>query len=454
MVGTPLYMSPEQAQLSGLDVDTRSDVYSLGVVLYELLTGSTPFDRETLKKAGLDEVRRIIIEDDPPIPSSRVSTLNAEMLSTVSDRRKIDQRKLSESLRGELDWIVMKALEKNRTHRYETVSNLAEDIENYLNDSPVAACPPSLVYRWTKFARRNRTALTTAALVTLTLIVGTCFSTWQAIRASAAQRDADEQREAAVLTAERAQRNEKAARAQRDAAIAAREKLRRVLYASEMNLVQAAWEAGSFHRVAQLLNSTRPDEGEEDLRGFEWSYWQRKLELWNSGTEPTPRRDWTITPIDGVGDHFISPDEVRGGCLNTQGTRAALLTDLRHFQQPSLIRVWDVSRDRQICHFQEIRQNRSLDFPIFAPSSHLVAVVSHDARFTTIRNRRLHQDEQPESAEIILVDATTGHQVLRSSRRTPSRSSDPHSIPRIDVSQQSLFMDRKIKRSAVSSSGT
>lgn len=412
MVGTPLYMSPEQAQLSGLDVDTRSDVYSLGVLLYELLTGSTPFDRETLEKEGLDEVRRIIIEDDPLIPSVKVSTLKAEMLSTVSDRRKIDQRNLSESLRGELDWIVMKALEKNRTRRYETVSNLAQDVENHLNDAPVAACPPSLVYRWTKFARRHRTALTTTALVSMALIVGTCLSTWQAVRASAAQSDADEQREAAVLTAERAQRNEEAARRQRDAAVAAREKLRRVLYASEMNLVQAAWEAGSFRRVAQLLHSTQPEEDEVDLRGFEWRYWSRQLDLRNSGKEPTPRRDWSLAPIEDAGEHNSSQDEVNNGSLNSDGTRAALLTDMRHFWQPSVVRVWDVPNDREMCYFRETRPNRSLDGPVFAPSDKRLAVVSHDARFSTSHNRETHKGEQQEPAEVIIVDTNTGKTLL------------------------------------------
>ena len=119
MVGTPLYMSPEQAGQSGLDVDTRSDVYSLGVVLYELLTGTTPFEKDTLQQAGYDELRRLICEVDPPRPSARVSTLQAADLSTISDRRQVEPRKLSQQLRGELDWIVMKALEKDRDRRYE-----------------------------------------------------------------------------------------------------------------------------------------------------------------------------------------------------------------------------------------------------------------------------------------------------------------------------------------------
>ncbi len=125
MIGTPLYMWPEQAQLSGLDIDTRSDVYSLGVLLYELLTGTTPFDKEILKTAGFDEYRRLIREEDPARPSARISTFNAETLSTISTRRQIDPRKLNHHLRGELDWIVLKALEKDRNRRYESASAFA-----------------------------------------------------------------------------------------------------------------------------------------------------------------------------------------------------------------------------------------------------------------------------------------------------------------------------------------
>jgi tetratricopeptide (TPR) repeat protein/serine/threonine protein kinase len=170
MIGTPLYMSPEQAGLSGLDIDTRSDIYSLGVLLYELLTGTTPFDKERFKEADYDELRRIIREEEPPRPSTRLSTLGPAA-PTVSARRGSDPKRLSQLLCGELDWIVMKALDKDRGRRYETANGFAMDVQRYLADEPVLACPPSAGYRFRKFARRNKGTLVTAALLGAMLLV-------------------------------------------------------------------------------------------------------------------------------------------------------------------------------------------------------------------------------------------------------------------------------------------
>ncbi|HEV8606237.1 MAG TPA: serine/threonine-protein kinase [Tepidisphaeraceae bacterium] len=191
MVGTPLYMSPEQAQMGGVDVDTRSDVYGLGVLLYELLTGSTPFDRQRLGKAAMDEVRRIIREEDPPRPSTRLST--AAEVPTLAAGRGVELRRLSGLVRGELDWIVMKAMEKDRTRRYETVNSLAMDVERYLHDEAVQACPPSASYRLRKMVRRHKGPVIGGSLVALALAVGMIGTMVGLIRAHAAQLHAQDQ---------------------------------------------------------------------------------------------------------------------------------------------------------------------------------------------------------------------------------------------------------------------
>jgi serine/threonine protein kinase/tetratricopeptide (TPR) repeat protein len=201
LLGTPLYMSPEQAGQSSLDVDTRSDIYSLGVLLYELLTGTTPFDKERFRQAAQDEIRRIIREEEPPKPSTRLSSSKAS-LSSISAQRQTDLAKLTKLVRGELDWIVMKALEKDRTRRYETASGLAADVQRHLHDEPVLACPPSAGYRLRKFARRHRGPVLAVLLILLALLAGVIGTTSGLIRA--------EQQRLVVVK----QRNELAARNQ------------------------------------------------------------------------------------------------------------------------------------------------------------------------------------------------------------------------------------------------
>ncbi len=188
MVGTPMYMSPEQAQLSGLDIDTRSDIYSLGVLLYELLAGVTPFDGERMRTVGYDEMRRIIREEDPPSPSTRLSTLGQSAV-TVSAERQSDPKRLCRLLRGELDWIVMKALEKDRNRRYETANELARDVERYLHDEPVLACPPSSWYRFCKFTRRHRAGVRVTAAVALVLLVAGAAVSWAVLDQAARRRE-------------------------------------------------------------------------------------------------------------------------------------------------------------------------------------------------------------------------------------------------------------------------
>jgi serine/threonine protein kinase len=156
-------MSPEQAELSGLDIDTRADIYTLGVLLYELLTGTLPFEEETLRSAGYDEMCRIIREVEPPKPSTRISTMG-DRLTKVAKHRHAEPAALGKLIRGDLDWIVMKALEKDRTRRYETATGLAEDIQRHLHDEPVIAGPPGVAYRVRKFVRRNHLAVTAGLL--------------------------------------------------------------------------------------------------------------------------------------------------------------------------------------------------------------------------------------------------------------------------------------------------
>jgi serine/threonine protein kinase len=195
VVGTPLYMAPEQASFNAVDVDTRADVYALGAVLYELLTGSTPLARESLKKAALDEVVRMVREQEPPTPSNRFST--SEGRPAIAARRQTEPAKLGRFLKGELDWVVMKALSKERDRRYESAGAFARDVERFLNHEPVQAGPPGAAYRLRKFVRRNRGAVLAAALVLLALVAGVAGTGYGLYRAEQRRAEAERQRERA-----------------------------------------------------------------------------------------------------------------------------------------------------------------------------------------------------------------------------------------------------------------
>ncbi|MGK0184296.1 MAG: tRNA A-37 threonylcarbamoyl transferase component Bud32 [Verrucomicrobiales bacterium] len=204
MVGTPAYMSPEQAALSGLDVDTRSDVYALGVLLYELLTGTTPLDSETLRQAAFDEMRRIIREDEPPKPSTRLTAAKTSNSSRAKTPVHIPPSKIAR----DLDWIVMKALDKDRGRRYDTAAGLAHDIERFTRNEPVTAGPPGVAYKLRKFAARNRTTVTASAFVAFTLVCAVIFTAWGMVRAVSAEKKAQEN---ATLTREAGEHAEREA---------------------------------------------------------------------------------------------------------------------------------------------------------------------------------------------------------------------------------------------------
>jgi serine/threonine protein kinase/tetratricopeptide (TPR) repeat protein len=308
MIGTPLYMSPAQAGMSDLDIDTRSDIYSLGVLLYELLTGTTPFDKARFKQAGYDEMRRIIREEEPPKPSTRISTLG-QAASTVSTQRKSDPKRLSQLFRGELDWIVMKALEKDRNRRYETASAFAADVQRYLNDEPVLACPPSATYRMKRFLRRNRTPVLAAAAVLLALVVGIAGLT-------AGLLQANRERHAAEVAEDNERRQKQLAEQEKQIAQAVR------VFLQEKLLDQADTEQQA-DALLQLGDAAQPKEN-PTIR------------------ELLDRAARELTP-DKIEDQFPNQPLVQAAILKTIGDAYRAVGD---YQQgiDHLRRAWELSQ--------------------------------------------------------------------------------------------------------------
>jgi serine/threonine protein kinase len=230
LVGTFEYMSPEQAELNAFGVDPRSDIYALGVLLYELLTGTTPLERTRLRAAALDEMVRLIREEEAPRPSVWLSSSNN--LPKIAAARKTEPAQLSKLVRGEIDWIVMKCLEKDRSRRYDAASGLAKDIKRYLTDEPVEACPPSARYRLRKFARKYKKALATATAFAVLLVAGMVLSTLLAVWAMSEKREANRQRIASEEAKQEAGQARDEADKQRDAADQQRDAARLTAYAS------------------------------------------------------------------------------------------------------------------------------------------------------------------------------------------------------------------------------
>jgi len=288
-------MSPEQARRSGLDIDTRTDIYSLGVLLYELLTGKTPFDAQDLLSAGLDEMRRTIDEKEPARPSTRLSTMLEGELTTTARHRRTDAPKLVHLIRGDLDWIVMKALEKDRARRYETANGLAADIQRHLNNEPVVARPPSNLYRFRKLVRRNKLAFAAGGAVAVALVLGMAASSWQAIRATRSEREQMRFRRVAETSGEEARREKALALEAKNVALDN-------VYAADIGLAKEALDHFELARARALLRNHIPKSGETDRRGIEWRY-----------LSALARGDWLAaipTSLDGgVSAVGITPDD-------------------------------------------------------------------------------------------------------------------------------------------------
>ena len=340
VIGTPEYMSPEQASLNNLDIDTRSDVYSLGVLLYELLTGTTPVDKKSLGQTAALEILRIVREVEARRPSAKLSTIDT--LPSVAASRGTEPAKLSKLLKGELDWVVMKALEKDRRRRYETANGLARDIQRYLADEVVEARPPSVSYRVSKFVRRHKGQVMAASLVLLALvggIVGTTLGLFEARRQEDKARQSQGETASALAIVESEKKEVegslfKAETAER-LARAAEEAGRKLLYTTDMQLAPFVWrdDRSTAEQLRVLLEKHIPDSNaatkKPDLRGFEWYYYQNLLEHDSAvfSGHAAPVVDGALTP-DG---QLVTLDElgqVRRWDLDTQSEIAANRRDL------------------------------------------------------------------------------------------------------------------------------
>ena len=373
MLGTPQYMSPEQAEMSGLDVDTRSDIYSLGVLLYELLTGSPPLTKEDLREAGYGEIQRLICEQELQKPSNRVSTTGVQRLTDIAEHRGMTPERLKRQFQGELDWVVMKTLEKDRDRRYPTASDLAADIQRYLNDEVVIARPPSAGYRIGKYVCKHRLAVTTATTVLFFLLFSMVVSSRFAYLTSIAKQTADEEREKATVAMVEAEqeRNEKTAllaevEHQRDQLEDTNRNLEHQLYAYGFHRVEFSREKSRYEVVLERLG-----ECPESLRDWEWGRLNSiandvdllgRIEAWgvpcflpDSTRFTAIRREggsnkigvWDARSLQSVDEMVMKDSNPTWNALHPNGTIAAVATSTRDIIAVNLedkAHLWKVER--------------------------------------------------------------------------------------------------------------
>ena len=267
-IGTPAYMSPEQADIGVIDIDTRSDIYSLGVLLYELLVGSTPFNGKEMVASGIDSMRKTIREKEPIRPSARLTNMPSSRLASNSQ--------LPSQLCMDLDWIVMMCLEKDRQRRYHTANDLAADLKRYLNHEPVLARPPNQLYRFLKMVHRNQTVFASVLIAVFIMVIGTVVSTWYAVRANNAEKVQSYLRIEAQKKEIESRKNYTNETTLRTIAEKTLEQLRRLVYISDMNVADHALREGNIGSAVILLKKHVPTDGQSDLRGLEWRYLYEK----------------------------------------------------------------------------------------------------------------------------------------------------------------------------------